>query len=129
MDDEIDLLRRKLVREKTARLQAEAILEKKALALYNANEQLLHLNENLEQQIRDKLAELRESEQRYRQLIESVQDIIYKISPEGFFTFVSPVVEKLLGYTEEEFLSSHFTSVVQLGYRKRLHRLLPDHDV
>ncbi|SOD94724.1 PAS domain-containing hybrid sensor histidine kinase/response regulator [Spirosoma fluviale] len=120
MEEDIDLLRRKLVREKTARLQAEAILEKKALALYNANEQLLHLNENLEQQIRDKLAELRESEQRYRQLIESVQDIIYKISPEGFFTFVSPVVEKLLGYTEEEFLSSHFTSVVQLGYRKRL---------
>ncbi len=118
--EDIDLLKRRLVREKTARLQAEAILEKKALALYNANEQLLHLNENLEQQIRDKLAELRESEQRYRQLIESVQDIIYKISPEGFFTFVSPVVEKLLGYTEEEFLGKHFTDFVQPGYRMML---------
>ncbi|ADB42229.1 PAS domain S-box protein [Spirosoma linguale] len=120
MEEEIELLKRKLVRERTARLQAEAILEKKALALYNANEQLLHLNENLEQQIRDKLTELRESEQRYRQLIESVQDIIYKVSPNGFFTFVSPVVEKLLGYTEEEFLNSHFTSVVKPGYRKVL---------
>ncbi|MFD2935677.1 PAS domain-containing hybrid sensor histidine kinase/response regulator [Spirosoma flavum] len=120
MEEDIDLLKRRLVREKTARLQAEAILEKKALALYNANEQLLHLNENLEQQIRDKLAELRESEQRYRQLIESVQDIIYKISPEGFFTFVSPVVEKLLGYTEEEFLGKHFTDFIQPGYRKML---------
>ena len=97
--EDIDLLKRRFVREKTARLQAEAIFEKKALALYNANEQLLHLNENLEQQIRDKLAELQESEQRYRQLIESVQDIIYKISPKGFFTFVSPVVQKILGYT------------------------------
>ncbi len=118
--EDIDLLKRRLIREKTARLQAEAILETKALALYNANEQLLHLNENLEQQIRDKLAELRESEQRYRQLIESVQDIIYKISPEGFFTFVSPVVEKLLGYTEEESLGKHFTDFVQPGYRMML---------
>ena len=115
--EDIDLLRRRFVREKTARLQAEAILEKKALALYNANEQLLHLNESLEQQIRDKLAELSESEQRYRQLIESVQDIIYKISPRGFFTFVSPVVEKILGYTQAEFLGKHFTDFVQAGYR------------
>ncbi len=115
--EDIDLLKRRLVREKTARLQAEAILEKKALALYNANEQLLHLNENLEQQIRDKLAELQESEQRYRQLIESVQDIIYKISPDGFFTFVSPVVEKILGYTQGEFLGKHFTDFIQAGYR------------
>ncbi|GAB3741142.1 PAS domain S-box protein [Spirosoma lituiforme] len=118
--EDIDLLKRRLVREKTARLQAEAILEKKALALYNANEQLLHLNENLEQQIRNKLAELRESEQRYRQLIESVQDIIYKISPTGYFTFVSPVVEKLLGYTEAEFLGRHFTEFVLVGHRMKL---------
>lgn len=118
--EDIDLLKRRLVREKTARLQAEAILEKKALALYNANEQLLHLNENLEQQIRNKLAELRESEQRYRQLIESVQDIIYKISPTGYFTFVSPVVEKLLGYTDAEFLGKHFTDFVLAGHRTKL---------
>lgn len=118
--EDIALLERRLEREKTARKQAEAILEKKALALYNANEQLQHLNENLEQQIQDKLAELEQSEQRYRQLIESVQDIIYKISPEGYFTFVSPVVEKLLGYTEQEFVGRHFTYFVKPGYRQQL---------
>lgn len=117
---DIGLIKRRLVRERTARLQAEAILEEKALALYNANEQLLHLNENLGQQIRARLAELRQSEQRYRQLIESVQDIIYKISPEGFFTFVSPVVEKLLGYTEQEFVGRHFTDFIKPGYRQSL---------
>ena len=118
--ENIDLLKRRLVREKTARLQAEAILEEKALALYNANEQLRHLNGSLEQQIRAKLAELRQSEQRYRQLIESVQDIIYKISPEGFFTFVNPIVKQLLGYTEQEFVGRHFTDFVKPGYRMQL---------
>ncbi|RYC68076.1 MULTISPECIES: PAS domain-containing hybrid sensor histidine kinase/response regulator [Spirosoma] len=119
-DNDIDLIKRRLAREKAARLQAEAILEKKALALYNANNQLQHLNDHLEQQVRDKLGELEQSEQRYRQLIESVQDIIYKISPRGYFTFVSPVVEKSLGYTEAEFVGTHFTRFVDDDYRKPL---------
>lgn len=118
--DDIEQLNRRLVREKTARKQAEVILEIKALALYNANEQLQHLNENLEQQILDKLAELQQSEQRYRQLIESVQDIIFKTSIDGYFTFVSPVVEKLLGYTEQEFVGTHFTHFVKPGHRRAL---------
>jgi PAS domain S-box-containing protein len=118
--DNIEQLNRRLVREKTARKQAELILEEKALELYNANEKLQHLNDNLEQQIRDKLAELHQSEQRYRQLIESVQDIIYKISPDGYFTFVSPVVEKLLGFTDTEIIGQHFTDFVQAEHRQDL---------
>ena len=118
--EDIEQLNRRLAREKAARKQAETILEKKALELYDANEQLHHLNDNLEQQIRDKLAELRESEQRYRQLIESVQDTIFKTSLDGHFTFVSPGIEALLGYTEEEFVGMHFLQVVQPGHRQKL---------
>jgi PAS domain S-box-containing protein len=117
---DIELLNRRLTREKTARKQAEVILEKKALELFSANEQLQHLNENLEQQIRDKLAELQQSEQRYRQLIESVQDIIFKSSPDGHFTYVSPGIEQLLGYTEAEFVGMHFLQIIQPGYRQKL---------
>lgn len=117
---DIELLKRRLDREKAARTEAESILEKKAMELYNANEQLQSLNGNLEQQIRDKLNELSQSEQRYRHLVESVQDIIYKISPEGFFTFVNSVVEQSLGYTEQEFVGRHFTEIVAPGYRKML---------
>jgi len=117
---DIELLKRRLEREKAARTEAESILEKKAMELYNANEQLQSLNGNLEQQIRDKLNELSQSEQRYRHLVESVQDIIYKISPEGFFTFVNSVVEQSLGYTEQEFVGRHFTEIVAPGYRKML---------
>ena len=117
-----DLLKRRLERERSARREAETILEKKALELYNTNEQLQFLNDNLEHQILEKLAELQQSEQRYRQLIESVQDIIYKISPEGLFTFVSPVVDKILGYNESELIGLHFTHFVQPEYRIPLQR-------
>ena len=117
---EIDVLKRRFLREKQGRLEAESILEQKALELYVANEQLRQLNENLESEIRKKLAELRESEQRYRGLIESVQDIIYKISPTGIFTFVSPAAEKLLGYTDADIVGRHFNLFVQPAYRMQL---------
>ena len=47
---------------------------------------------------------LRESEARYRLLADNVQDVIWLLSPDGRFTYVSPSVEKLRGYTPEEVL-------------------------
>lgn len=117
---EIEILKRRVERERKARLEAEAILEDKALQLYQVNEQLRHLNENLEQQVKEGGAKLQKSEKRYRQLIESVQDIIYKISPQGYFTFVNPVVEQRLGYSSDEIIGRHFTELVLPEHRERL---------
>ena len=50
--EEVELLKRRVDRERKARLQAEAILETKALELYKANEQLSLLNQSLEQQVK-----------------------------------------------------------------------------
>lgn len=118
--DDIELLKRRLAREQAARRQAEAILEQKALELYDVNTRLQHLNENLELEIQNKLTELQESEQRHRQLIESIEDIIYKISPDGYFTYISPVAEKLLGYKEHEFVGKHASYFVEQGYKGAL---------
>jgi PAS domain S-box-containing protein len=118
--EEIELLKRRIEREQKARKQAEEILETKALELYEANKRLLTLNENLESQISKGIAELQKTEQRYQELIESVQDIIYKISVEGVFTFVNPVVEKRLGYTESEIIGRNFIEFVLPEYRQNL---------
>ncbi|MEN9610180.1 MAG: hypothetical protein RLZZ628_994 [Bacteroidota bacterium] len=48
---EIDILKRRLEREQQARLQAESILEAKALELYRANMELKQLNDSLEAQV------------------------------------------------------------------------------
>jgi len=45
---------------------------------------------------------LRESEGRYRQLVENVSDIIYTLSPDGIITSVSGAVERISGYRREE---------------------------
>jgi hypothetical protein len=43
---EVGLLKKALIREKKARKEAESILEKKSLELYNTNEQLKDALEN-----------------------------------------------------------------------------------
>ncbi len=53
--------KRRLERERQARKQAEGILEAKALELYNVNEELRQLNENLEQKIVQRTQELRKA--------------------------------------------------------------------
>ncbi|QJD79675.1 PAS domain S-box protein [Spirosoma rhododendri] len=113
--DELELTKRRLNRERAARLQAEAILEDKARQLYHANEALQRLNEHLEDEIQLKLTELDQSELRYRQLIDSVDDVIYKISPGGVFTYASPATEKLLGYAPESIVGRHFTHIAEPG--------------
>ncbi len=45
---------------------------------------------------------LRASEQRYRMLAENATDVIWTMDLQGRFTYVSPSVERLRGYTPEE---------------------------
>ena len=57
---------------------------------------------------------LRASEGRYRNLAERAHDVIWATDSEGCLTYVSPAVERVLGFTPEEAMGLHFlTGVVQ----------------
>jgi len=51
---------------------------------------------------------LKESEEKFRGLVENAQDAIYVITPEGF-EYVNPAFEKLTGYSSEEIYSRGFS--------------------
>jgi len=51
---------------------------------------------------------LRESEAKYRDLVESISDVIYSVDANGATTYISPVVESVLGYTPSELTGSSF---------------------
>jgi diguanylate cyclase (GGDEF)-like protein/PAS domain S-box-containing protein len=52
--------------------------------------------------VREAAAELAESEERYRMLVENVSDLVVIHGPEGELRYVSPSVESLLGRTPSE---------------------------
>ncbi len=51
------------------------------------------------------------NEQQYPHLIEIIPDIVYKINPEGHFTFVNKHI-KLLGYNQKELIGKHFSEIL-----------------
>jgi PAS domain S-box-containing protein len=57
-------------------------------------------------------ARLAESETKYRQLVENTHDIIYSLTPEGLFTYVSPAWTILLGHHVTEVEGHLFTEFV-----------------
>ena len=48
------------------------------------------------------------SERRFKDIAENTAEWIWETDFNGKYTFVSPIVEKILGYTVEEMLGKHF---------------------
>ena len=82
-----------------------------------AEQALQALNDTLEQRVAERavlleasFAELRESERRFRLLVEAVTDYaIYMIDPDGYVVKWNPGAERLKGYTDTEIIGQHFS--------------------
>jgi PAS domain S-box-containing protein len=73
-------------------------------------------------------AALRQSEQRYRDLFENANDIIYTLDLEGYYTSVNQRAEELTGYTRTEIIGRHISEAIAPEYHEYvdtpLHRKL-----
>lgn len=58
------------------------------------------------------ISALEASEAKYRSFIETANDIIYSINPEGYFTYLSPNVEDILGFAPSELQGLPFVEVL-----------------
>lgn len=62
---------------------------------------------------------LKESEQRFREVIENAAEIIYTTDPKGKFTYVNPAGQKLSEYSLEELQKLRFSEIAEETHRHR----------
>ena len=94
------------------------------ITIYRLQQQLKLQNKSLEKEITIRhITEtaLRKSEQKYRVLVESSQDIIWTTDNAGIYTYVSPAALRIYGYAPEEMLGK--------SWRDFLSPTAPDREV
>ena len=62
---------------------------------------------------------LKESKERYRQIVVNASDIIYRIDGHGHFTYINPYTERLLGFTKEEMVGKHYLELIRPDFVKK----------
>ena len=75
---------------------------------------------------REAVETLRASERRYRQLVESADDLIYRTDAEGRFNYVNPAVEEALGFPAEQLLGRSFRDRVRPDYQEQARQYYED---
>ena len=103
--------RRFKVEKKRAEEALQKAHEELEVKVKERTKELLTTNEQLKKEIkwRKKAEEtLRKSENRFRSIIESVNDVIFRLSPLGFINYITPNVEELYGYKPADLIGKHF---------------------
>lgn len=92
-------------------------------------EELAQVNKDLRNEIAERRraeVALRESEEKYRELVENISDIIYAIDRDGTISYISPVVERLLGYDPKDAVGAHVHQFIHPDDIPRLEAMLRD---
>jgi len=80
----------------------EAEVMKRTIELRAAQAELLTANLELEQRVEQRTAELKQAEAKFRAIVENANDIIFAITPDNIFSYISPNVADVLGFQPSE---------------------------
>ena len=100
-------------------------------AMISAQERLAEMVEQRTRELSDTVArlrdeierrslvehKLRDSEQRYREVVEHASDVFYETDRAGRFTFFNPATTRILGHAESELMGRSFRDLVHPSWR------------
>ena len=93
-------------------------------SLYKTNAELQQHREHLEHEVARRTAELSESEERYRRIVETAQEGIWVLDADGRTTYANRRMTEMLGCVEDELLDRSVFDFVQKDDRKEKARHL-----
>jgi PAS domain S-box-containing protein len=79
----------------------------------------------IEEELRRNYEALRESEKRYRSLVEDIRDVIFTLKPDGAISSLSPAFEDITGWPRERWLGRPFTELLHPGEAPAAIELFP----
>jgi len=107
---ELERLRRRLARSEQDAIDLKHLIDQAEEKLEQAEEALRESESNyrnLAEQSKRVETELTDSERRYRTLVETAEDIIWTVDMNLRFTYISPAITQVLGFTGDEMMNSY----------------------
>ncbi|MGS0763842.1 PAS domain S-box protein [Syntrophomonas curvata] len=94
--------------------EREIYISEKSAPLYDRCGKLIGAIESLRDVTENRQAQkaLKDSEEKYRNIIESIEDGYFEVDQGGNFVFFNPWLVKVLGYTEDELQSHNYRKVM-----------------
>ena len=74
-------------------------------------DRILVFGRNIDERKRAEKAQ-KESESKFREMVESINEVIYTTDENGIVTYISPVVENLMGYKPSEIIGKEFKNFI-----------------
>jgi len=126
-------MEKKLLQERTSLKQRISDLERSESECREMEEKLLFERTSLKQKISDleRLEserkeveeELHESEEKYQNILENIEDCYFEVDRAGDFTFFNPSFCRILGYTREEMLGMNYRVLMDAENAKKIFRV------
>ncbi|MFV5694103.1 PAS domain S-box protein [Flavobacterium sp. LB3P122] len=89
--------------------------------------EIKNLNEELERKVTERTAQLaeaietlRKSEEKYREIVENISDVVHTSDYKGYFTYINPACKKLTGYNQNEIIGKHFSEILAPEWKDRV---------
>ncbi|MFH2119011.1 MAG: HD domain-containing phosphohydrolase [Pseudomonadota bacterium] len=116
-----DITGRKLAEDELKQKTDQIISSQKEIeSLYAKSENARKALLSILQDVNEKGKALRESEGRFRDVVNNTGDWIWEVDKEGRYTYSSPVVKQVVGYEDKEVLGKHFYDFFHPDEREEL---------